>query len=324
MANFPRVFSKQIARLWSDEKLFGINTPVFHPFYHVVSNKKIPYILNYPYLNEKQFEQQLDYFLRYFKPVSLADLYKNPHTKQKVFHLSFDDGLRESIEIVAPLLLKKGIPATFFVNSGFVDNKELFHRYKASLIASEMQNNPDAQAESFLQKNNLDANNILSASFLQRDILNEAAELLELDFSSVIAAHKPYLSTQQIKDLHQKGFSIGGHSHKHPELWKLSEKKQLKHIRKSMDWVNETVHSEIRAFSFPFTDDGISAQLIKKLKEENICDITFGTAGLKYDEISSHFQRYPAEQNGNFRENLKAEFVYFKLRKLIGKATVKH
>uniref|UniRef100_UPI0032176A44 polysaccharide deacetylase family protein n=1 Tax=uncultured Draconibacterium sp. TaxID=1573823 RepID=UPI0032176A44 len=324
MANFPRFISKQIGRFVPAQRLFGSASPVFHPFYHVVSNTQLPHILNYPYLNEKQFEQELDYFLRFFKPVSLEELYNNSHSKGNIFHLSFDDGLRECAEIVAPLLLKKGVPATFFVNSGFIDNKELFHRYKASLIATEMAKHPDSEAQLFLQENNLNCKSILQAGFTQRDILNTAAEILELDFNAFLNEQKPYLSTEQIKELHQKGFSIGGHSHKHPEFWKIPEKKQLKHIRKSMEWVNANVDQEIKAFSFPFTDDGISSKLITKLKTKNICDITFGTAGVKYDEITSHFQRYPAEQRGDFRNNLKAEFVYFKLRKIIGKATVKH
>lgn len=324
MMHFPRFISKQLSRFWSDEKLFSSTTPVFLPFYHVVSNRPLPHILNYPYASEKQFEQQLDYFLKYFKAVSLNELYSNPRSNKKIFHLSFDDGLRECAQIIAPILLKKGIPATFFINSGFVDNKALFHRYKASLVLHEMYRHPDSEAESVLLKNGITKENILQTSFSKRQILNEAAELLELDFDVFLQETKPYLSTEQILDLHKKGFSIGGHSHKHPEFWKISEKKQLKHVRKSMNWVKENIQPDINAFAFPYTDSGVSANFIEKLKNENICDITFGTAGIKNDEVYSHFQRYAAEQNGGFEENLKAEFVYYKLRKTLGKATVKH
>lgn len=324
MAHFPRIFSKHLSRFWSDEKLFNTSAPVFLPFYHVVSNQQLPHILNYPYLNEKQFEKELDYFLKSFTPVSLEELYNNPHTNKKIFHLSFDDGLRECAEIAAPILLKKGVPATFFINSGFVDNKALFHRYKASLVLSEMQSHPDSEAESLLSKNSITSENILQTNFAQRHILDEAAELLELDFGTFSQENKPYLSTVQIKDLSQKGFTIGGHSHKHPEFWKISEKKQLKHVRKSMKWVSENINPTIKAFAFPYTDDGVSTSFIQKLKDENICDITFGTAGVKYDEVNSHFQRYAAEGKGDFKENLKTEFVYYKLRKILGKATVKH
>lgn len=324
MAHLPRLLSKHISRFVSAKKLFQSTAPVFLPFYHAVNNKTLPYILNYPYLNEKQFEQQLDFFLKYFKPVSLEYLYENPQPTEKVFHISFDDGLRSCAELVAPILLRKGIPATFFINSGFVDNKELFHRYKASLILTEMHLHPDSEAENLLLENNLTKENLLQANFLQRPILDEAADLLELDFKTFLAEEKPYLSTTQIKDLVRKGFSIGGHSHKHPEFWKISEKKQFKHIRKSMNWVNDNTNQKIKAFSFPFTDDSVSVNMFNRLKNENICDITFGTAGVKYDNIDSHIQRYPAEQKGNFEQNIKAEFVYFKLRKAIGKASVKH
>lgn len=324
MVHFPRFLSKQISRFWSANSLFQLNAPVFLPFYHVVSNHQLPHILNYPYLNEKQFEQELDFFLKYFKPVSLEYIYQNPKPSEKVFHLSFDDGLRSCAEIVAPILLKKGIPATFFINSGFVDNKELFHRYKASLILTEMYRHPDTETENLLLENNLTQKNLLQSNFLQRAILDEAAELINLDFNAFLATEKPYLSTAQIKDLSQKGFTIGGHSHKHPEFWKISEKKQFKHVRKSMNWISENINQKIKAFSFPFTDDGVSENLFQGIKDENICDITFGTAGVKYDDVEMHFQRYVAEQNDDFKENLKAEFVYFKLRKAIGKATVKH
>ncbi|HYQ56864.1 MAG TPA: polysaccharide deacetylase family protein, partial [Draconibacterium sp.] len=130
--------------------------------------------------------------------------------------------------------------------------------------------------------------------------------------------------TLQVKSLHQQGFSIGGHSHKHPEFWNIPERKQLKHITKSMKWVIKNVNPKIKAFAFPYTDSGVSAALIRKIHDEDLCDISFGTAGVKYDALSTHFQRYTAEQNGDFKRNIKAEFVYYKLRKAIGKATVKH
>jgi len=324
MTNFPRYFSMQLSRFISAKKLFLSETPVFLPFYHLVNDKQLPHILNYSYRNVKQFEQELDFFLKYFKPVSLEYLYKNSQTKEKIFHLSFDDGLKECAEIIAPILLKKGIPATFFINSGFVDNKALFHRYKASLILNELIQNPCFQAESFLQENGLYRKNILNTEFSKREILDEAAEMLNLDFYSFLYTQKPYLTTPQIKDLYNKGFSVGAHSHKHPEFWQISEKKQFKHIKKSMKWLIENINPKIKTFAFPFTDSGVSKNLIQNLKSENVCDLTFGTAGLKYDEVASHLQRYPLEQAGDFERNLKGEFLYFKFRNIIGKSIVKH
>lgn len=323
MQKLLRLTCSYFGKMYSPKRLFHSPAPPFLPFYHVVSNKQLPHINNYEYRNEKQFASELDLILKYFKPVSLEELYANPK-QRNIFHLTFDDGLRENAEVIAPILLKKGIPATFFINSGFVDNKELFHRYKASLILNEFKNNPDSEAESLLKQSGLNIQNILTASFSQRNILDQVAVLLELDFAEFLSREKPYLTTEQVKQLSKQRFSIGGHSHEHPEFWLISEKKQLKQVKKSMKWVEENVPQKIKSFSFPFTDDGVSAPFLKRLHTCNICDITFGTAGLKYDSIPLHLQRYPVEEKGNFYTNLKTEFTYFKLRKTLGKATVKH
>ncbi len=118
MHKFPRLVSSQLGKLIPIKSLLKINTPVFQPFYHVVSNDKLPHILNYNYRNTYQFEKELDFYLKYFKPVSLSELMTGKKLPKKVFHLSFDDGLKECAEIIAPILLRKGVPATFFVNPG--------------------------------------------------------------------------------------------------------------------------------------------------------------------------------------------------------------
>ena len=324
MNEVPRVISKQIGKLISVQSLLKLNTPVFQPFYHVVSNEKLPHILNYNYRNKEQFDKELDFYLQYFKPVSLAELVSKKKWDEKIFHLSFDDGLKECAEIIAPILLKKGVPATFFVNPGFVDNQQLFHKYKASLILRMLKEVPDLNLEKILKEQNLQGEQILKASILQVNILDEAAAVLGINFKDFLEKQKPYLTTEQIFELKSQGFSIGAHSFNHPEFWKITEDEQLDEVKKSMDWLIEKVNPEIRAFSFPFTDSGVSLKVLKALKSENICDVTFGTAGIKYDQSEHHFQRYPVEQPGDFRQNLKAELVYFALRKLIGKATVKH
>ena len=324
MRIFYRSFSKQAGRLFSTHWLLSRKTPCFLPFYHVVSNEKLPHILNYPYRNISRFETELDFFLKHFQPVSLQELKKEDNFGKKTFHLSFDDGLRECAEIVAPILLKKGIPSTFFINTGFINNKALFHKYKASLILNKLREKTNPEVEKLLAGNNIARENILTAGISQVDVLNEAAQKLGIDFIEFLMKQKPYLTEAQIKRLAGDGFTIGAHSHSHPEFWKISPEKQIEEVKTSMAQVEKLVSPEIRVFSFPFTDSGASAEVLKRIRDENICDVTFGTAGVKNDEFDFHFQRYPAEQAGDFVQNLKGEFVYFKLRKWAGKATVKH
>jgi peptidoglycan/xylan/chitin deacetylase (PgdA/CDA1 family) len=108
------------------------------PFYHTVAEEPLPHVKNlYQMKTIKEFLIDVDFFLKHFEPIDVETLH-NFHinktvSKKPVFHLTFDDGMKEMYEIVAPILLKKGIPATFFINSVFVDNKALFYRHRESL-----------------------------------------------------------------------------------------------------------------------------------------------------------------------------------------------
>lgn len=324
MKNIPRGISKIIGRAIPFRFLANRPTPVFLPFYHVVSNKNLPYILNYPYRNESDFEKELDFFLKYFKPVPLDYLIGNEKKNKPVMHLSFDDGLRECAEIVAPILIKKGIPATFFVNTAFIDNKQLFHRYKAGFILSAFEKLPKERAKK-INQNFVDfKSNLLQTAYSEKNTLDKIAAELGIHWNDVLSEFQPYLSLQQLRELQEQGFTIGGHSHEHPEFYRISDKEKTREIKKSMDWLHENLNVSLKVFSFPFTDSGIPLTIFDQVKNERLCDLTFGTAGLKYDEVAFHFQRYPVEQNGNFANNLKSEYVYFFLRKLVGKETVKH
>jgi peptidoglycan/xylan/chitin deacetylase (PgdA/CDA1 family) len=324
MRKFPRFISRQISRCISADWLLQLEFPCFLPFYHVVSDKQLPHILNYPYRNRNAFEKELDFFLQYFKPVSLEELVSGSCAGKKVFHLTFDDGLRECSEIIAPVLLKKGIPATFFINTAFADNMELFHRYKASLILSKLRHKPNRTVEKILAAHLMKGDRVLSAGCADLHVLRDVAMLLKIDYEKYLRKKKPYLTWEQIKQLAASGFTIGAHSHTHPEFWKLTAEDQLREVKVSMDKVVEVVNPAIKAFSFPYTDSGVPADVLKTIRKEGICDITFGTAGIKYDQYDYHFQRYPVELPGDFLDNLKTEIVYFELRKWVGKATVKH
>lgn len=320
----PRFFCHQTSRFFSVPSLLQTNTPLFLPFYHLVSDQKLPHIQNYPYRNSREFEKELDFFLQYFEPVSLAEILENPQPKKKVFHLSFDDGLKECAEIIAPILLRKGIPATFFVNTAFVNNQALFHKYKASLLLNKLRENGHPKARQRLREAGINTQNILRCTTHQAPVLDEVAELLAIDFNEFLHTRQPYLTTSQLLDLQNKGFSIGAHSCNHPEFWTISAAEQLDQIRKSMAWINENVQPKIKAFAFPYTDNGVSQQVFETIQHDNICDITFGTAGLKYDTVDTHLQRYPIEMPGDFVQNIKTEWLYFLLRKWINKASVKH
>ena len=115
---------------------------IIFPFYHSVDNWEKPYLrYTFPVRTLKQCRDDLDWLMRHYEPISYNQLLE-PGTKfsstKKYFLLSFDDGLKSINNIVAPILKEKSIPAIFFINTGFTDNKDLFFRYKINLMQAEL------------------------------------------------------------------------------------------------------------------------------------------------------------------------------------------
>lgn len=280
----------------------GKNYPPFMPFYHVVSDQQLDYINSYVVRSQNRFEKELDYLLGFYQPVSLEDMIQSPDKRK--MHLSFDDGLKECSSIIAPILIRKGIPASFFVNPDFVDNQQIFHRFKRAILESKH----------------------VIAKGGKQYFINDDEELNRMakEHSVQFSDYAPYMSLTDIKTLQKQGFSIGAHSLNHPEMWLLSYNEQYRQIKESMDWLNLNVKPSIKAFSFPFTDDGIPLELFKQIHQEQLVDVTFGTAGLKYDVAMNHYQRIPVElkTNWSIKKVVHYEYFYFFVRSLFNKNKV--
>ncbi len=315
-----KTLASAVAPLMGWQTLLKSSPRLLLPFYHVVSDEVLPHIRNYAYRNTAQFEAELDFLLRHYRPVALETLLTEiPHGKP-CFHLSFDDGLRECAEIVAPILLRKGIPATFFINPAFVGNRQLFHRYKASLLLSHALDSPPIIRQ--IEKEGVSIKSILKTPYHQQHMLDEVARKMGVSFDDFLTQQKPYMEVDQLRKLMGQGFTLGAHSWDHPEFWLIDEEEQKGQILKSLQWMREELNVTLPAFAFPYTDTGISDALIATLHREGVCRLSFGTAGVKQDTIDGHWQRFACENNRSLSAALKSELVYYHIRRVLGKSYV--
>jgi peptidoglycan/xylan/chitin deacetylase (PgdA/CDA1 family) len=308
------------------------------PFYHVVADHEIVHIKHlYKIKSVKQFESDLDFFLREFQKLDVGDLKQNGEwghlPDKKGFLISFDDGLREFHDVIAPVLIRKGIPAICFLNTAFIDNKGLFYRYKASVLMERMRKKSVTQGTQNMLKNlavrqNLPfdtrGNYFLKAEYHNRFLLDASADLLDLDFNDYRIQHQPYLTTPQIKTLTQQGFVFGAHSVDHPRYSDLTRDQQLFQTKQSMEEVMQQFKPGYRLFSFPFSDFGVQAGFFDDVFNNNAVDLTFGSAGLKKDTILRNIQRIPVEA-GDFSASsvIYSEYLYYMLKVLFHKNTIR-
>ncbi len=285
---------------------------IIFPFYHVVSDETLPHIRHlYNYPSEKKFTNDLDFLLKHFEPMHPDELMsENVSASKNKFLLSFDDGLKELATLVAPILKKKGVPALFFLNSGFIDNRDLFYRYKISILIDRLK-----------AGNENDKDFLLHLTYQDTSVIDVYAERAGVDFKQFLKDHQPYLTTAQIKQLHTDGFVFGGHSIDHPPFDRIPLEEQVRQATSSVQSVNEMVPQPYHYFAFPFTDEGVTTDFFRQLEmnQQLVIHKTFGTAGLRKPE-GDHLQRIPMEkENLSAEEILKNEYSYYRMKNLMGK-----
>ncbi len=307
------------------------------PFYHTVSNYGLPHIGNlYSVRNVKTFQNDLEYFCKYFEPVSIEQLHdtidQGRFIRKPLFHLSFDDGLKEFYSIIAPVLEQKGIPATVFVNNKFIDNKELFYRYKINLILNKLKIEKNQtlinevtkklQTES---KHNNDLTKVLwSLTYNNITIINEIAQLAGVDFNLYLQNKKPYLTTNEINDLIKRGFSIGSHSMDHPFFKHINSKQQQDQILESFTDLERKFNITKRYFSFPFSDEKVDAEFFRWLHQEENCRLSFGISGLKDDVTGFHLHRIPMDKSLNSaRSIIQREYSWYLMKSFLNKNRIR-
>lgn len=309
---------------WSDRSSFS-------PFYHTVSPQPLPHISHlYRVMKPKDFERDLDQLLQWFQPVGLGEYLEHAGEKRgrRSMVLSFDDGLKGCYEFIAPLLRKKGVPATFFLNNKFIDNRGLFYRYKASLLVHQVKEDCRAMEKiaAFLRiPEDQVETSIMMIGYDQRTLLDVLAREAELDFSAYLRSKPVYMNTSEVKELLRWGFDIGGHSSNHVDFTSLEPTEMTQQVRASIEDLQQRFGINTGYFSFPFTSDGVPEKVIDLLLEEGVTTALLGSAGLKRTGKPAFIQRVPMEQfETSALEALKAEYLYYLLKRPLGRNRLRY
>jgi len=313
---------------------------LFIPLYHAVSNEKLPHTTDLYHVRDQQtFIDDLDYLLKHYEPVGIKDIHEHVTLRKIItkpsFHVTVDDGMKECIDVMAPILKNKGVPATFFINSAFVDNKEMCYLNKASLIIDKINNNPlsegkEKEIEFHLIKQGLVNGSIperlIAIDYKSRDVMDKIAGLMDINADNYLKTRQPYLSSSDIASLKTDGFNIGAHSIDHPNYEKLDYDEQISQTTVSLDYVNSTFKTDHSLFAFPFSDTGISLNFFKRMfnPEKPVTDLTFGTSGIRRDIHPAHLHRSALDKNNlPAKQLINAEYIKYLIRRSMGRVQIR-
>lgn len=301
------------------------------PFYHCV-NDNVPLHIKHLYRvrSVKEFREDIDFFSRNFQVTSpeifLSDSPEN--IKRPSFILSFDDGLKEVHDIIAPILKEKGIPAIFFLNNNFIGNEGLFYRYKISLLIEKYYRTSFSDSIKEKIKSDIFHNrkgefkqHLLGFQYKDSDRIDELAQIMGFNFQEYLQKEKPYMDKNEVKSLINDGFFIGAHSFDHPQFSELNDEDQSTEVIKSAAEIKKFFKLSYAFFAFPFSDDHIKKEKLAEIYAlKNALDAGFGTSGLKKTVSYSHFQRVAMEKSKLPALNIiKTEYLYYLLKSLLNK-----
>ncbi len=330
---------KNILYSLSNKKMIDVfkNQSIF-PYYHVVSNDNLEHINHlFEFKNIDQFKSDVNILLKNYKPLSPKFFLESPNLDnipKNHFLLTFDDGLSEVYNIIAPILYEKKISALFFINPDYIDSKNYFLRHGISIIIGallkfEKDEKTLKKINSLLEiyeksSINLTISSIKKIDNSKKDILNEISSLLSLNLKEYLHYKKPFLSKDQIKKMIKMGFYFGGHTMSHPMLNSIDFKLQKKEVINSIKWLKSNFDINYSFFSFPFSDKGISKKLINAIFEYDNSTIIFGNSGIKKDFSKRIIQRFSLEKrNHNTEKLIISENLYKFYNILIGKFNIK-
>lgn len=314
------------------------------PYHHLVSDADVLHVKHlYPYKNTSQFTEDLDRLLKYFKPVSVDEIVETVVSGKKMpknsFLLSFDDGFKEVYEVIAPILSSKGVPALFFVNPAFLDNRQLFYRCKISLVIEKLIQKRDspgllAGCMEILGNGHFQSPDGLIAAVknitqLNQDLLNGLASKLELSFDDYLEKNQPFLTSSQVKELSDKGFSIGAHSWDHPYYHLISAEEQLRQTVNSSRYIKENFSPAFNFFSFPHSDQTLPQSFFDHLGAGEInggitIDLFFGIQNQKWELANKVLHRFNAERPElPMKKQLNGVLLWMGLQRILQKHIVR-
>lgn len=243
-----------------------------------------------------KFKSDIDFLCRRYQPLQLSELERilflhHKKGSAQYFVLSFDDGMREVYDVIAPILREKGIPALFFLNSTTIDNKRLLWRHKVSLlIARAQQEGGRIPPQLSVGRGKSLCTKLLALRFADERILDDIARFFELDFSEYLRGSQPYLTTGQVLELARAGFEFGAHSASHPYFNEIPVEDQKEQISGSVRFIR-ALGLPCRYFAFPFHDNGVPTSVFKYMRELDLV-LSFGTSDARLDSVPFSFQRF--------------------------------
>lgn len=230
--------------------------------YHGVrpSDDKVSPDIRKKHIPEAIFRKQIEYFARSYQPMSLSDvidvLRDDRPLPRRGLCVTFDDGYENNATTAAPILKQYGVPAAFFVTTGFIDGTTRLwvDRFETAFSQLPKTGETDDDVRSRLKR----------LTPQERDAQIEELERLAGTTHVVHPLYRP-MTWDHIRSLANDGFEIGAHTVTHPVLTHCSMDEARREIRDSKQRIEDELRTPCRHFAYPNGQPGDWNDAVKRI-----------------------------------------------------------
>ncbi len=195
-------------------------------------------------ITAERFEQRIQYLLAHNHTfITFGDLgQKSLETVSKPTILYFDDGFRDNLITVLPILQKYNIRAVFFVTTGLISRTHLMWSVKHRLfLKTKGQASEVIEREiHWLRKHNSSGRPAELEALYQRE-----------GFAPDLSTLPIFLTWDEVRTLQQAGMEIGSHSVTHPYLTQISAEALRVELSDSYQTIKQELGVAPVSLSFP-------------------------------------------------------------------------
>ena len=172
--------------------------------------------------------------------------------------VTFDDGYANNHAIALPILRRLGLPATFFVATGFLDGGCMFNDLVIEAVRRAP--GPDLRLEdlglghhalaSVEQRARAIEGILSSLKYFQPGRRHQVAAEVALRAGAAGPADL-MMTSDQVRSLHEAGMSVGAHTVNHPILAEISATEARDEMAQSRARLEEITGAPVRLFAYP-------------------------------------------------------------------------
>tara|TARA_R110002095_G_scaffold147182_1_gene127243 strand:+ start:25898 stop:26896 length:999 start_codon:yes stop_codon:yes gene_type:complete len=212
----------------------------------------------------EDFDQQVRFLSLNFDLVRIHDLDDLwNRNKGRYVLITFDDGYRDNYEWAFPILKAYNSPATFFLTTGFLDQRkvawwdEISWMVRSATQSSLPENSWTGDAIS-LKADNCDQSIKTLLSVFKKlsgdkteAFLNFLAKKTGAGRCPQEIADQAWMNWDMVREMNEAGMDIGGHTVNHPILANHPEEQQRFEIEHCKQRIEAEINNSISAFSYP-------------------------------------------------------------------------